>query len=221
MKKRTRRVPAGIAALFCALVFSGCGDKPNNEIVRIPTNLSDVFYIRETAAAGHADDCGWLVPNADGKTWRMDNTALGATADSNGNPYDGVRVWNIDGDLLTREIPFDASVYDGIVFKYRTNCTEVVPKFLDFSYRWAVYGIGFKAFDYLGGFENPTEYKEIIAPFFKAVRNVEALSGREDNNPNNFDYNQLRWLNFDMRSSVDGGAFWCEIVDFDFFVYKK
>lgn len=214
-----------IAALAFTVVFSGCGEVPGSEIERIPVNLSDVFSIGAKAMANHGSDCGWLVPNdADsGETWKLDSTNATAAGDAEGRPYDGVRVWNIDGDLDIRRVPFDASAYDGIVFKYRTNCTEVTVKFLDFSYRWAVWGVGFKAHDYEAGAANPTNYKEIVVPFYKAVKNVEALSDYPDNNPDNFDYNQLRMLNFDMRSAVNtstASQYWCEIVDFDFFIYK-
>ncbi|MDR1586109.1 MAG: hypothetical protein LBS57_01490 [Treponema sp.] len=209
-----------ISALVFILIFSGCGEAPGNTVERVPVYLSDVFAIGAKAAASHGSDAGWLVPDTGSGTWRLDSTDLTALGDGTGTPYDGVRLWNIDGDLMVRNVPFDASAYDGVVFRYRTNCTEITPKFLDFSYRWAVYGINFKAHDYAPGFNNPGEYKEIVVPFYKAVRNVEALSDYPDNNPNNFDYNQLRQLTFDMRSAVDGGAYWCEIVDFDFFVYK-
>jgi hypothetical protein len=211
-----------LSALVFFVVFAGCaGEAPGNTVERVPVNLSDVFVIGAKAAASHGNDTGWLVPNTGdgGRTWTLDSTDLTSVGDGSGNPYDGVRLWNIDGDLMVRNVPFDASAYDGVVFKYRTNCTEITPKFLDFSYRWAVYGINFKAYDY-AQFNSPNEYKEIVVPFYKAVRNVEALSDYPDNNPDNFDYNQLRQLTFDMRSAVDGGAYWCEIVDFDFFVYK-
>jgi hypothetical protein len=222
MNRSGRTVLFPISALAFFLIFAGCGDPPGNTLERVPCNLSDVFVIGAKAAASHGSDAGWLVPNeADGgKTWKLDSTDLTALVDAEGRPYDGVRLWNVDGDLMIRSVPFDASAYDGVIFKYRTNCTEITPKFLDFSYRWAVYGINFRAYDYGQGFANPVEYKEIIVPFYKAVRNVEALSDYPDNNPDNFDYNQLRQLTFDMRSSIDGGSYWCEIVDFDFFVYK-
>jgi hypothetical protein len=208
-----------LASAVLFLFFSGCGEVPGNTVERVSTNLSDIFVIGAKAAADHGSTAGWLIPQSDG-TWELDSTDLTAAADGSGTPYDGVRLWNVDGDLMVRSVPFDASAYDGVIFKYRTNCTEITPKFLDFSYRWAVYGINFRAHDYASGFNSPGEYKEIVVPFYKAVRNVEALSEYPDNNPDNFDYNQLRQLTFDMRSSIDGGAYWCEIVDFDFFVYK-
>ncbi|MDR2021492.1 MAG: hypothetical protein LBQ14_12085 [Treponema sp.] len=209
-----------MSVLAFGVVFAGCGSPPGNTIERVPVGLSEIFSIGAKAVASHTSDAGWLIP-AESGAWQLDSTDTAALADGEGKPYDGVRLWNIDGDLMIRNVPFDASAYDGVIFKYRTNCTEITPKFLDFSYRWAVYGINFKAFDYTQGFNSPNEYKEIVIPFYKAVRNVEALSDYPDNNPDNFDYNQLRQLTFDMRAAADGGTtYWCEIVDFDFFVYK-
>jgi hypothetical protein len=223
-KSRLLPVPAWALALLGFLVCAGCGEIPGNEIERVPDiTLSDVFLIGAKAAANHGSDCGWLVPDsANPGLWKLDSTDVLAAKDGGGQPYNGVRLWNVDGDLQVRKVPFDASPYDGIIFKYRTNCTEVTPKFIDYSYRWAVYGINFKAFDY-AQFNAPAAYKEIIVPFYKAVRNVEALfdDDHPDNNPLNFDYNQLRQLTFDMRSSVDGGAYWIDVVDFAFFVFKK
>ena len=95
-----------MGALRFALLFTGCGDPPGNTIERVPVNLSDVFSIGAKAAASHGTDAGWLVPDdsGGGNVWKLDSTDLTALGDTGGNPYDGVRLWNIDGDLMVLRV---------------------------------------------------------------------------------------------------------------------
>jgi hypothetical protein len=241
-----------LVVLLSALMLcpSGCSMVVDYKIIRIPVELSEVFYIGDRPRTDQAikDVNNNQVGTLKGSSWLADDDEDGeweakfaTTSTANyraGGPddsmhYDGVRLVGIDQELIPRDQILDISGYDGIVFKYKSN-SDASINFYDKSYHFTAPGGLYTAWGYMaeGGRTNPDiTYREVVIPFSNLGRvPVIDNASTDDYNLENFDRDQFIRFRLDAREPEDsiGGVqlsgddhqAWSEIIDFDFFVYE-
>ncbi|MDR0759405.1 MAG: hypothetical protein LBF74_04760 [Treponema sp.] len=208
-------------ALTIMLAAAGCQLEQGSGYERIPVTFSDIFTLDSSNAA----DSGYISRDTE------DNYKF--TKHSEGVPAGGA-----DGVFLKKSVDswlsavggvYDASAYDGFVFRYRSNA-DIGIYTDEKSQRWVVWywNTGAYANGYLlnSGKAEPFfncpegEFKEVIFPFNKYQSHIITNPG-QNYNTDVFDYNQIVRMMFDLRNNKrDSNDGWIEIRDFDFFVYK-
>ena len=235
-----------VAALVFPLLMTSCPTRPDGErgeliLYRYPIN--ELFNVGIRAfEAGRQNDAGWL--EYDPATGLWDLSPHHNNWDSSGldlsnydNQFHGVRLFNIDRDLVLREW-MDISQFDGFRFKYRTNMMNTELRVRDCMFWWGFSDEHiFQDWNWnsetnnVDTFRDPCPelgWREVVIPFHRLRRwGIPQNVTLPCNDVTRFNRMIFTGMRFDGRlpahvtpgntAAERNSQFWLEIVDFAFF----